>query len=902
MIIHRLFEKQIADSLDYPALVYNGKTHSYGQLNEQANQLANHLRSLGVGPEKFVGVCLDRSFELIISILAILKAGGVYVPIDPNYPDERLKIILNDTQAPLLITHSKFSARFLSYKGHQFFVDKSAKLLAKISTMNLSNLTNEHNLAYVIYTSGSTGIAKGVMIEHHSVIYMAQNQISELSVNSNSRIMQLASPSFDVSIAEIFVALLGKATLCIYPKKQYFSSDDLLDFMSRERISIAYIPVSILRNFNEIHLPYLKVLVTGGETCNEAVLDKWKKTPTIINEYGTTETTVCSTLAKYVNYTKGETRISIGKPISGTQVFILDEQLNYAPTGTVGELYIGGPGLARGYLNRPDLTSERFIKNPFSADKITRIYKTGDLVRWTLEGNLEYIGRTDFQVKIRGYRIELGEIETHLKELITVRNAIVIMREDRPSDKKLVAYVVLNTEDSIDIDTLRSHLKKNLPDYMVPSIFVFLKELPLTINGKIDRKALPMPEQVLPAQRYAAPETDVESRMLRIWSELLHLKPEQINLNSNFIMLGGDSLLALQLLSKINHEFNIELSVGSLFRYQTIKEQSDYLINNKNNLELSADIMKLNANAKGRPLFFVHPVGGSALCYSKLADRLKDKYSVYGIQSPGLKGTQALFTNIEEEAEYYVTELKHVQPKGPYALFGWSTGGLVAFEMAKQIRSIGEEVSLLCLIDTYSSECETHIEDLPINSLFKQLMTTLEGTLSYTDIMTNSVRNRLLLKYLKYAGLSSKYLIPFLPIIGIKIDKFSMSKLESELELIKHDLASLEPSQFPIKAWIETLKKNNFLPYEIENDQLVQCYEVFRNNLYISEHYSPLNYNGKIILFEASVDRHANNWQSHCELLEKVSLPGNHFNLIKKQQCVEIIAQKIIGVMNHESS
>jgi amino acid adenylation domain-containing protein/non-ribosomal peptide synthase protein (TIGR01720 family) len=592
--LDRLFESQVLRTPDGIALVYEGVEVSYDSLNERSNRLAHYLRGLGVGCDTLVGLCVDRSIEMVVGILGIMKAGGAYVPLDPTYPEERIQFILTDTACPIVLTTEAIADKLPATSGLLICLDKEERVIAQASKANLDVPRDPQSLAYVIYTSGSTGKPKGVMVAHQGLCNMVIAQIRLFSMSDNPRLMQFASISFDASVSEIFTTFLSGGTLILCSKESISDSQSFVSLMQDNRVSIVTLPPSFLSTLSLNQLPFLKTLVLAGESCSDDLMALWSEGRSVINAYGPTESTVCASTFQYVN---GSSPSFIGRPIWNTQLYILDGGLNPVPVGIGGELYIGGVGLARGYLNRPDLTADRFIPNPFyreGSSSSFRLYRTGDLARYRSDGVIEFLGRIDDQVKIRGFRIELGEIESTLQGHGEVHQSVVLAREDEGGDKKLVAYVVAREGEAFSEATpvldscgesfsimtggdsvlltedLQAHLRSSLPDYMIPAFFVYVDRLPLTANGKIDRKSLPAPDlshrQV--GDSYVAARTEIEASLCAIWSDVLKMSP--IGIHDNFFKLGGHSLLATQVISRIRSVFERDIPLRVLFEEPTI--------------------------------------------------------------------------------------------------------------------------------------------------------------------------------------------------------------------------------------------------------------------------------------------------------------------------------------------
>ncbi|ARV58864.1 non-ribosomal peptide synthetase [Nostocales cyanobacterium HT-58-2] len=583
-LIHELFEIQVEKTPDAVAIVCEQQQLSYGELNARANQLAHYLKGFGVGPEVLVGICIERSLEMVIGLLGILKAGGAYVPLDPTYPQERLAFMLEDSQLPILLTQKQLIDKLPLYRTQVVCLDADWEMIAQEPDKNQNSRVTINNVVYTIYTSGSTGQPKGVQIQHQGLLNLIFWHQRTFTVSQIDRATQVAKSAFDASVWELWPYLTVGASIHIVDEETCVSPWCLCDWFVSQAITISFLPtplaesILLLDCFKKLTL---RTLLTGGDKLHSYSLPSLPFE--FVNNYGPTENTVVTTSSLVTFKKQTDIEPVIGHPISNTQVYLLDPYLQPLPIGIPGELYIGGDSLARGYLNQPALTSEKFIPNPFSKKPGERLYKTGDLGRYLPDGNIEYIGRIDLQVKIRGFRIELGEIETILVQHPQVQKSVVVAREDAAGDKRLVAYVVTDQE-SPSISHLRRFLQQRLPDYMVPSAFVFLKALPLTPNGKVDRNALPVPDSIRPELEriLVPPQTVTQETMAKIWQEVLSFQP--ISIHDNFFEIGGHSLLATQLISRLRKTFHIELPLRYLFEAPTIATLSKHIeaTNNEN--------------------------------------------------------------------------------------------------------------------------------------------------------------------------------------------------------------------------------------------------------------------------------------------------------------------------------
>jgi len=702
--VHRLFEAQAAKTPDAVALAWNGQELSYGELNRRANQLAHYLQALGVGPEVLVGVCLERSVEMIVAWMAVLKAGGAYLPLDPDYPLERLAYLLTDSRAPLLVTVEKLMEALPSSQAKLVCLDRDAEAITACSEENPVSRAVSGNLAYVVYTSGSTGKPKGIAIIHYAISRLVLNT-NYISFGPTDRVAQASNASFDLSTFEIWGALLNGACLVGIPKLVVLSPPDLSEELRRQRVSVLILPTALFNQVaRTVPLAFhsVKNLLFGGEV----VEPQWVKTvlqagppQRLLHVYGPTEITTLATSHVVTRIPEGAETVSIGVPIANTEVYVLDDNLELAPTGVVGELFLGGDGLARGYVNQPDLTAERFVPDPFSDKPGARLYRTGDRVRWRADGTLEFVGRLDFQVKLRGFRIELPEVEGALGQHVHVAQAVAVVREDHPGDKRLVAYVVPKNSTRLDLSGLRRFLRSKLPEYMMPSAFVVLDTLPLNPNGKLDRSALPVPGSERPdlAESFVAPRTPLEESLAGIWADVLRV--ERVGIHDNFFELGGHSLLAVRLFSKVAELLGDRPPLAALFRAPTIAQLAELLQKGQEPVAASPVVVTLQTGGNKRPFFCVPDVAGLGFVFVDLARHLGAERPFYALQSRGLSG-QMIHTSIEAMAADYVEGMQTIQPHGPYMLGGFSMGGSVAYEMACQLRARGEEVALLAMFDS----------------------------------------------------------------------------------------------------------------------------------------------------------------------------------------------------------
>jgi amino acid adenylation domain-containing protein len=577
--IHELFEAQVERSPDAAAVVFQSRELTYRELNRRANQLARYLRKLGVGPDVVVGVCMERSIDMVVGLLAILKAGGAYMPIDPDYPKDRAAFMLADAAAAILLSQQRLIERLPRQSVTAIPLDTEWEAIAHESGENPASGVTAGNLAYVIFTSGSTGMPKGAMNTHRGICNRLLWMQETYELTATDRVLQKTPFSFDVSVWEFFWPLLTGACLVVALPGGHRDSAYLVKLIAEQKITTLHFVPSMLQVFlGEEGLDTLRCLrrvICSGEALPFELQERFfsRLGAELHNLYGPTEASVDVSFwaCKRESHRRS---VPIGRPIANTEIHLLDSHLQPVPVGVPGELYIRGDGVARGYLNRPELTAEKFVPNPVGNDPGARLYKTGDLARRLPDGNIEFLGRTDDQVKIRGFRIELGEIETALGQHPAIRETVVLAREDAPGEKRLAAYIVAPQQSASSISDLRGFLAEKLPEHMVPSVFVFLDALPLTSNGKIDRRNLPAPDQSRPEQEnpFVAPRTSVEELLARIWGEVLEL--EQVGIHDNFFTLGGHSLLLTQIVARIQRAFLVSLPLRILFDAPTVADQS----------------------------------------------------------------------------------------------------------------------------------------------------------------------------------------------------------------------------------------------------------------------------------------------------------------------------------------
>ena len=841
---HQPFEAQVKRTPNAIALVSEGETLTYVELNQRANQLAHFLKRKGVGPESVVGVLLERSTEMVVALLAILKAGGAYLPLDPEYPAARLQIMLEDSGASLLITRS--------------LLDEERASIANESHDNLPCTTIPANLIYVMYTSGSTGQAKGVAVTHRSVMRLVRGA-NYVDLGPDQVLLQLAPATFDAATFEIWGALLNGGRLVIAPPGP-LSLEEIGRTVREGEVTTLWLTAGLFHQMVDQRaedLSGVKQLLAGGDVLSPHHVRRMIEVcDVLVNGYGPTENTTFTACHRMTEANQiGET-VSIGRPISNTQIYILDSGMKPAPVGVVGELFTGGDGLARGYLRQPALTAERFVPNPFSQEPGERLYRTGDLARYMEDGRIEFVGRADEQVKVRGFRIEPGEVETALVQCEGVRESVVVVREDARGEKLLVAYVVAEpAEQPPKLGELRAALRERLPDYMIPTTYVVLDQLPLTPNGKVDRRALPALDGSRPEleSRYEKPRTSLEKLLAEMWQDVLEV--EAVGIHDDFFELGGTSLRVVVFVNKLEQRLNVHVPVKALFGAPNIAALAEYLKEHYAQTVSAASredgswspLVEIQPGTNKPPLFFVHPIGGNVFCYFNLARRLGTDQPFYALQSIGLNNGHPGHTRIEEMASYYIEHLRAVQPAGPYHLGGWSLGGVVAFEMARQLKADEADVSLLALIDSPSPSAFTRMPR--------------EDDLSR--------------------------LASFAIDLGFSQEHVSRSF---------NDVRSL-PLEDQLAYMLDRALAENLIPAGMELDHLQRLFRVFKTNREALRAYVPGVYAGQITYVQA-VDNNANqtsnDWHEFArDGVEVHQLPGDHYSILKDPyvnalaQCIE---------------
>jgi aspartate racemase len=852
--VHELFDDQVERAPEAIAVTFDDEQLTYAELSRRANRLANYLRTLGVGPDTLVGVHMERSAQLIVALLGIIKAGGAYLPLDLAYPKERMEFMLADAKAPVLLTEKRLLGDSPNTDAKTVCVDGEAELISSFSDVAPENVNAADDLIYVIYTSGSTGTPKGVAVPHRAVNRLVFNT-NYVEITAEDRIAQASNASFDAATFEIWGALLHGAQLIGIPRDVTLSPRRFAEVLRRQKISMMFLTTAL---FNQIArdvpdaFATMRQLMFGGEAVDVGSVKQiiaHGSPERLVHVYGPTESTTFATAYLIESVPAEATTIPIGRAIANTQTFILDKNLKPVSIGVPGDLYLGGDGLAREYLNRTELTNEKFVANPCTAGE--RLYKTGDIARYLPDGNIEFIGRKDHQVKIRGFRIELGEIEAALAEHPFVAECLVNVIEGEYGDKRLIAYFVSSVMDEAHAGDLRDFMRNKLPEYMLPTAFVRLESLPLSPNGKIDRRALPVPEtsEAAATSKYVPPRDELELKLSKIWEKVLPVRP--IGVNDNFFDLGGHSLLAVRMFSLIEKSFERNLPLATLFQAPTISALAEVMRAESWPAAWSS-LVVIQGGGTRPPFFCIHAAGGNVLEYYDLARNLGPDQPFYGLQARGLDGKEEPHTSVREMAAHYIKEMRDLQPDGPYFIGGRSSGGTIAFEMACQLKAAGEEVALLALLDTYPAG---YFKLLPQGQGFRGRM------------QRQTERVRAHLTNLSEIRLADKFV-------------YVASKLKYAPAKIKHKVYRRAYKLYrsigrPLPTVLKNIEELNFMAVR---------------------EYLPETYSGRATLFSAT-DLTASfdvedGWRQLVSELEVHSIPGNHLDMIKEPH-VQVLAEKL---------
>ncbi|SDX33170.1 amino acid adenylation domain-containing protein [Marininema mesophilum] len=854
MCLHTSFAEQVKLQPYATAVVVGERRYSYRDLDDQAEKLAWYLQKRGVGPGALVGVCVERSFHMFVSMLGVLKAGGAYVPLDPTYPEERLTYILQDTQAKWIVTQSSLEDRVPRINEVEM-IKLDAREIQEIeqSTIDLKSGVNGDDLAYIIYTSGSTGNPKGVMIRHRNAFALIQWSREVYTSEQIDGVLASTSICFDLSVFEIFVPLCRGGKVILTQNAIYLPE---LPYAHEVKL-INTVPSAITELLRVEGIPHsVRTVNLAGEPLKGQLVERLYQQngiEKVYNLYGPSETTTYSTFCLVPKVSPQGVGVHIGKPITNTEVYILNDAQQPVAIGVEGEIYIGGEGLSMGYLNQSDLTAEKFVSNPFKRESL--LYRTGDLARYLPDGNIEYLGRTDDQVKIRGFRIELGEIESVLNQHSLVENSVVMMIEAEEG-KDLVAFILKDQEEDLSIQEIRMYLQGKLPSFMIPSKVVSLDEFPLTLNGKVDKRKLRQVQVHLQFNDHAEgvlPRDLIELEIAQQWKTLLQV--DRVCVGDNFFHLSGDSLKAVKLVSWMEDKFQKKYPLSLLFEYQTVEQLAE-LIRKRTSVLIDSRFIPLQPKGNELPFYCIHPIGGNALPYVQLAKWMGETHPFYTVQAQGLEDDLPPIESIEDMAVNYVKLLQVQQGEGPYRIGGWSFGGTVALEMARILRGMGKEV-LLILFDTISPG-----------------IAAKSGGLDREDLI-----NEFALVLMRRVGRNPKN--PWIDRLGTCSEKQAIHRLWSEY------------------------REENVLPSDLQEDRFWRYYQVFRANSLAYQAYSPQIYDGEIILFraeeqilEATRDLQRLGWENILPNLTVQPVKGDHFSIMMSTDHVKDLAKELKEGLN----
>lgn len=771
--IYELFEEQARKIPEHVAVVHDGREMTYRELDERSNQLARMLRKRGITKSSVVGILVNRSLELVIGILGIMKAGGAYLPINPTFPKERIVHMVEDSDVDIILTNTEHWGKDLLNRS-LMIIDFEDESIEAEDYGKLEPASTAENTAYVIFTSGSTGRPKGVSITHRSLVNFIFGMESQYSArfSTEDRCLSLSNIVFDASVCELIMPIVLGSTLVLYPRPHMVELQTLARVLLEEKITFTFIPPTILGDLYSLlkkdsaKIPLNKLFV-GAEPVKDYMLERFLELNPqmeIVNGYGPTETTICATVYKYETGKAHGGNIPIGKPMSNFKVFVLGMHDVLVPIGVPGELCVSGIGLSPGYLKRPELNYERFVDNPYLPGQ--KMYRTGDIVMWLNDGNIQYLGRADNQIKIRGYRIEPGEIERHLLSIEHIDEAMVLAQDDTDGNKYLSAYLV--TQKDMETSSLRSLLLKHLPSYMIPSQFVFIESMPLTVNGKIDRKALMqhVPLKGKTNKEYVAPFTELEMKLSAIWKELLNA--ERVGITDQFFEIGGHSLKAIQLMNAIQVQMGIEVPLQVIFETPTIEGVSKFIEGRENLSSDKGHIVPLNSRGH-KAVFCFPPMLGLGIVFKGIADLLQDEYTLYGLD----------FIEDDNRVMEYIQLITDVQPCSPYTFMGYSAGGNLAFKVAAAMEEQGYEVSRIIMLD--SERMEHTVDDVQ-----REIEGTVDQALNALDEhLFQFINDDSLNMYLSSSDLRSKIrqkMITYISYINSRVDD---DRVQADIHLLR---------------------------------------------------------------------------------------------------------------------
>ncbi|WP_372366351.1 amino acid adenylation domain-containing protein [Candidatus Uabimicrobium sp. HlEnr_7] len=857
--VHRIFEERVHEFPQNIAVKFAGKALTYQQLNHKANRLAHYLETQNIDKGELVGVFVERSIEMITAFLAILKIGAVYVPLDPVYPLERLKYIVDETKLSVILSSKKLDQKIGGTKTIYLDEDYSS-----YSTSDFENKISPQDLAYVIYTSGSTGVPKGACIHHQGIVRLVKNT-NYIDIQSHHVIAHTSSACFDPATFEIWGGLLNGGQVVIIPKSEMLVPSQFKKYLEENSVSIAFITTSFFNQLVSVEpdiFGSLEFVLTGGET----VHPKWMKIAlqseltNLLNMYGPTENSVFSTFY-YVKEIRDDVPIPIGKAISNTTVYILNEKMEFIEDDQVGEIYVGGDGVGLGYFNREDLTEKAFVLNPFGSGKL---YKTGDLARYTSDRQIEFVGRIDNQVKIRGFRIELEEIEKTLATIPEVNKTVVLAKKynDNNNDLRLVGYVEVSSLQDTCEEKIKQYLQQKLPQHMIPPYFKIMTAFPLTINQKIDRKALAQMD--LQSKRgYTAYNDTTEEKIINLWSSFLGIPISQIDSKSDFFLLGGNSLLVTQMLLEIKQVFGCDISLESIYENPSLSNVTNLINQNEKRLDLHVTLLKAGS---GIPLFIVPDVAGDTASYTAILKHLKGPQPIYGFYPPGIHDDKKPLKTVREISAFYLQLMTKIQEEGPYMLMGYSFGATIAYEMAQQLMKNGKKVAVLALLDPDSSGFSFHPQTF-VNSMVRM-----------KSIWHNAL-------YFAFPGRKMGRALLKEMIVGFK--------LLWQIELSLEKLLSFKTENEQYEHCLNMLKQERHFASHVTLEKFKKISDVAGVNYLANFIYFPKKYPGKVAFFRPRQKTKyftVVNYKKWSKLVKCTfyDIEGHHFNFFSGPGAKEI--------------
>ncbi|OLT61096.1 non-ribosomal peptide synthetase [Moorena bouillonii] len=844
-LLHTLFINQAVHEPQQVAVIAPTQTLTYQDLYQRAGWLGYQLRQRGAHPNQLVGVVMEKGWEQVVGVLAILMAGAAYVPIDPELPLERRQYLMAQSDLQLVLTQSWLDDS-LDWPEDVGRICVDTNPIPPTAPPPLEPLQQGEDLAYVIYTSGSTGVPKGVMIDHRGAVNTVVDINRRFEITADEKVLALSSLNFDLSVYDIFGILAAGGTIVVPEASQLKEPTHWLELLNKHQITVWNSVPALMQLGTEMSVstgillsPSLRLVMLSGDWLPLTLptqLQSLVEGVQVVSLGGATEASIWSIFYPIATVNPDWKSIPYGQPLSNQKFYVLNDELEPCPIEVPGQLYIGGIGLAKGYWKNEQKTEASFIIHPTSGE---RLYRTGDLGRYLPDGNIEFLGREDFQVKVQGYRIECGEVEAVLQQHPGVKSCLVTVIGDVQGAKQLVGYFVPYDQSELTTTNLRDFLGQKLPSYMVPSALMSLPALPLTANGKVDRRSLPSPDfsRVTEIKNAILPRNEVEHQVAQIWSDLLQVHP--ISIRDNFFELGGSSFVAMQLMTRIHQQFGQHLPLATLLQEPTVEHLAS-LLSQPTVTQSVSPVVPIQPFGSQSPFFCVHPIGGHVLCYEALARYLGEEQRFYGLQALGFNGEQEPLNRIEVMATKYIAALREVQPQGPYQLGGWSLGGLIAWEMAQQLTDSGEEVALLALIDSYPPMAKPSDEPEDRATLLASIAQDL-------------------------GGLYSKSL-------AVSVEQLRNLEEHQQLAVI-----------------VEAAKAAAIFPPEADFQQMYYWLQVFQANRQALHRYVPQPYIGKIVLFCAEESEKTTKGMMAWQQLalggvEAYSIPGDHYTIIQDPQ------------------